>query len=105
MGLKNDSSRDERLAKIIIAPIVSEKSTDIMENRRTASFRVRVDATRREIKDATEKMFEVKVDAVRVLNVHGKPAGRGMITGRRRNWKKAYVRLGEGQDISFGEAG
>ena len=108
---------EERLTRVLIAPLVSEKSTAIAERRirrkgrgaavlHTAVFRVLADANRREIAAAVEKMFEVKVAAVRVLNVGGKRVGGrgGAPGGRRAGWKKAYIRLAEGHDINLGEA-
>ena len=64
-------------------------------------FRVADDATKPEIKAAVELLFKVKVKGVQVSNVKGKEKKTGRIVGRRRNWKKAYVSLAAGQEISF----
>ncbi len=92
----------ERLMKVLLAPIVSEKSTSIAEGNNQVAFRVLADATRPEIKAAVELMFKVKVDAVQVLNVKGKAKRFGRTDGRRRNVRKAYVSLAQGQEINFG---
>jgi large subunit ribosomal protein L23 len=65
-------------------------------------FRVTPDASKPEIKRAVEMMFDVNVEQVRVVNFNGKQKRFGVINGRRNDWKKAYVRLKEGQDIEFG---
>jgi large subunit ribosomal protein L23 len=64
-------------------------------------FRVRRDSTKDEIRRAVELLFEVKVEAVQVVNVHGKTKRFGRTLGRRPDWKKAYVSLAEGSDINF----
>ena len=64
-------------------------------------FRVADDATKPEIKAAVELLFKVKVKSVQVTNVKGKEKKTGRIMGRRRNWKKAYVSLAQGQEINF----
>ena len=93
---------DERLMGILIAPHVSEKSTRIADSSNQVTFRVRTDARKPEIHKAVEKMFNVEVESVSVLNVRGKEKGlRGRRRGRRRNWRKAYVRLKPGHDIDF----
>ena len=91
----------ERLHQIILAPVVSEKSTQAAENGNQAVFKVLANARKPEIKAAVEKMFNVKVRAVQTLNVSGKTRRSGRIEGRRADWKKAYVTLAEGQEIDF----
>ena len=91
----------ERLMNVVLAPVVSEKSTMVADKARQYVFRVADGATKHEIKAAVELMFKTKVDTVTVLNVKGKPRRFGRILGRRRNWKKAYVRLAAGQEINF----
>ena len=91
----------ERLMKVLLAPHVSEKSTIVAEKHNQVGFKVAKDATKREIKQAVELMFDVKVSSVRVLNVKGKRKRTGMIEGRRKDWRKAYVTLAEGHDIDF----
>ena len=91
----------ERLHNIILAPVVSEKSTRVAEKGNQAVFKVLRDARKPEIKAAVEKMFNVKVEAVRTLNVVGKKKRFGRFEGARSDWKKAYVTLAEGQEIDF----
>ena len=102
---RNPTVRNEgRIAAILRAPVISEKSTEAGEKTRTAVFRVLPDATKPEISRAVEKMFEVKVDKVRVVNARGRATRfRGRFAGRRSGWRKAYVRLAEGEDINFAE--
>jgi len=91
----------ERLMKILLRPHVSEKTAMSADSDRQFAFRVLADATKPEIKQAVEYMFEVEVDAVRVLNTKGKTKRFGALTGKRINWKKAYVSLKPGFDIDF----
>ena len=91
----------EQLMNVVLAPVVSEKSTFIADRNRQYVFRVADRATKPEIKAAVELMFKTKVDSVTVSNVKGKPRRFGRVMGRRRNWKKAYVRLAAGQEINF----
>jgi large subunit ribosomal protein L23 len=91
----------DRLYQIILAPIISEKSTRIADENRQVVFSVLPGATKLEIKQAVEMAFDVKVDAVQVTNVHGKVKRVGRVPGSRKNWKKAYVKLKEGHDIDF----
>jgi len=91
----------ERLMQVLLAPQVSEKSTFVGEKNNQYVFRVVADATKPEIKAAVELMFKTKVKAVRVLNVKGKEKRFGRFEGRRRNWKKAYISLAQGQEISL----
>jgi large subunit ribosomal protein L23 len=73
----------------------------VAEKLNTIVFKIATDATKAEVKAAVEKLFEVKVEAVRTLNVAGKTKRTGARMGRRSDWKKAYVTLVEGQDIDF----
>ena len=91
----------DRLMKVLLAPQVSEKSTFVGEKNNQYVFRVAADATKPEIKAAVELMFKIKVDSVTVLNVKGKERRFGKTIGRKRSWKKAYVRLAAGQEINF----
>lgn len=91
----------ERILDVLRAPHVSEKSTLLAEQHNQIVLKVAVDATKREIKKAVEQLFEVEVDSVRTLNVKGKVKRHGLRTGKRANWKKAYVSLKEGQDLDF----
>jgi large subunit ribosomal protein L23 len=94
-------SSKERLMSVLLAPHVSEKSALVAEKANQIVFRVRRDSTKPEIKAAVELMFEVKVDAVRVVNVAGKAKRFGGRPGRRSDFKKAYVSLAAGQTIDF----
>ena len=91
----------DRLHQIIIAPVISEKSTTAAEKANAAVFKVLRDAKKPEIKTAVETLFKVKVESVRTLNVKGKTKGFGRTPGRRSDWKKAYVKLPEGQELDF----
>ncbi len=92
---------EERLYKVILAPVISEKSTMAAETSNQVAFKVLRDADKPEIRAAVEKMFGVKVENVRVLNVKGKTKRTRFGVGRRNDWKKAYVRLAAGQEIDF----
>ncbi|MGD8976687.1 MAG: 50S ribosomal protein L23 [Gammaproteobacteria bacterium] len=91
----------ERLMTVLLGPHVSEKGTVLAEKNNQVIFRVRRDANKEEIRKAVELMFEVKVEGVQVLNQHGKTKRFGRLSGKRADWKKAYVRLAEGQSIDF----
>jgi large subunit ribosomal protein L23 len=91
----------ERLYKVLLGPHISEKATIVADNSQQVVFRVAKDATKQEVKEAVEKLFNVKVDGVNVLNAKGKTkrTARGM--GKRSDVRKAYVRLAEGSEIDF----
>ena len=91
----------ERIYKVLLGPLVSEKATMTAELNNQVVFKVSSDATKPEIKAAVEKLFEVSVDGIRTLNVKGKVKRTGARTGRRNDWKKAYVTLSEGSEIDF----
>jgi large subunit ribosomal protein L23 len=91
----------ERLMKILLSPIVSEKSAMAADRANQFGFKVATDATKPEIAKAVELLFDVKVEHVRTVNVKGKQKRFGSMMGRRNDWKKAYVRLQAGQDIDF----
>ena len=91
----------DQLMTVVLAPVVSEKSTMVADKNRQYVFRVDDRATKPEIKAAIELMFKTKVDSVTVSNVKGKARRFGRSIGRKRSWKKAYVRLAEGQEINF----
>ena len=90
-----------RMYEVIRAPLITEKTTNGSEHSQV-TFKVAADATKPEIRAAVEFLFEVKVDAVRVVNQAGKVKRFGRSLGRRSDWKKAYVRLAEGQKIEMG---
>ena len=94
----------ERLMKVLVAPIVSEKSTMLADKNEQIAFRVLPDATRLEVKAAVELLFKVQVESVQVLNQKGKAKRFGRFQGRRNNVRKAYVSLAPGQEINFAEA-
>lgn len=94
---------NERLLQVLLAPIVTEKATVIAEKNNHVAFRVAPDATKPEIKAAVEMLFKVEVDSVQVLNRKGKEKRFGRFIGRRRNERKAYVVLKEGQELNFAE--
>ncbi|MGF1740731.1 50S ribosomal protein L23 [Vibrio profundum] len=92
---------EERLLKVLRAPLISEKATMAAEKANTVVFKVAIDATKKEIKAAVEKLFEVEVKSVNTLITKGKTKRQGMRQGRRSDVKKAYVILKEGQDLDF----
>ena len=94
----------ERIYKVLLGPIVSEKSAMAGENGNQVVFKVATDASKLEIKTAVQALFDVKVENVRVLNVKGKTRRTRFGIGKRSDWKKAYVRLEQGQDIDFAVA-
>ena len=91
----------ERIMKVLLGPHVTEKAAIIGESSNQYVFQVATDATKPEIKKAVETLFEVSVDAVRVTNVKGKTKRSGASMGRRKDWRKAYVRVKDGQTIDF----
>lgn len=91
----------ERLMKVLLSPIVSEKSAVAADQSRQFTFKVTTDATKPEIAKAVEMLFDVEVEKVQVVNVKGKRKRFGQMMGKRKDWKKALVRLKEGQDIDF----
>ena len=93
----------ERLMQVILAPIVTEKATFVAEKNQQVGFRVVADATKPEIKAAVELLFKVQVESVQVLNRKGKVKRFGRFMGQRRNERKAYVSLKDGQEIDFAE--
>ncbi|MFT5111792.1 MAG: large subunit ribosomal protein L23 [Parasphingorhabdus sp.] len=92
---------EERLMQIILRPHISEKTTNVADKHGQVVFEVLRNATKPEVKAAVEKLFEVVVENVQVLNVRGKVKRIGRTPGKRSNWKKAYVQLAEGHDIDF----
>jgi large subunit ribosomal protein L23 len=84
---------------IIRRPVITEKGQQIKELQRTLVFEVAIDANKREIKQAVETIFGVKVDRVRTVILPGKFRRRGVRGGYRRDWKKAYVRLKSGEKM------
>lgn len=93
--------KQERLMKVLLSPHISEKSSIAAEQANQYVFKVAKDASKPEIKQAVEMMFNVEVGAVQVCNVKGKRKRFGAMQGRRPGWKKAYVTLKSGQEIDF----
>jgi large subunit ribosomal protein L23 len=91
----------EQLMNVLLAPHVTEKTSLAMQNHNQYVFRVRREATKVDIKQAVELMFEVKVQGVQVVNEPGKTRRFGRLTGRTQDWKKAYVSLAQGQTIDY----
>ncbi|MEJ2534456.1 MAG: 50S ribosomal protein L23 [Gammaproteobacteria bacterium] len=91
----------DRLYSILRAPRVTEKTARVGEQGNQYVFHVDPTATKGEIRDAVEHLFEVSVESVRVVNVKGKRKNFRMRPGKRSDWKKAYVRVQEGQVIDL----
>lgn len=92
---------ETRLYNIILGAHVSEKASVIGDEANRVTFKVAKDATRPEVKMAVEKIYGVSVVDVNVINVKGKVKSTARGVSKRPSWKKAYVKLGEGQDIDF----
>ena len=90
---------DAKLYEVSRAPRVSETTARLQEVSNQYAFEVAKDATKADIKAAVEKLFDVKVQAVNVVNVKGKSKSFRQRQGSRGNWRKAYVTLAEGQSI------
>ena len=88
--------------QVLLAPVVSEKSYELIEQRKYA-FRVHPDAHKTQIRQAVEELFEVHVQAVNIVKVQPKPKRRGLIRGQKPGWKKAIVQLREGESIEIFE--
>jgi large subunit ribosomal protein L23 len=97
-------TQKERLYKVLLGPVISEKAAAASELANQVVFKVLITATKAEIKAAIEKLFEVSVVDVKTLRVKGKTKQTRHGLGQRSDWKKAYVRLAEGQDIDFATA-
>lgn len=91
----------EKIMKVLLGPHESEKSVVIADNYRQITFKVDRNATKKEIKQAVEQLFEVKISAVKTVCVNGKTKQFRQMLGKRKDWKKAYVTLKEGYDINF----
>ncbi|MGH9380951.1 MAG: 50S ribosomal protein L23 [Thermoanaerobaculia bacterium] len=93
-----------RQQEVIRRPLLTEKSTELRDERNVVAFEVDRRANKVEIRRAVEAQFKVKVAEVRVARMHGKVRRQGRFVGRRPDWKKAYVRLADGeQKIEFFE--
>ena len=85
--------------QVIRRPIITEKGLGVKETQHTVVFEVSAEATKTQIKEAVQQIFKVKVADVRTANFHGKMRRRGQNVGYRRDWKKAYVKLAEGEKM------
>lgn len=94
---------DERLMKVLLAPVISEKATFVAEKNEQVVFLVMPDATKLEIKAAVELLFKVQVESVQVANRPGKVKRSGRYNGRRNHTRRAFVCLKPGQEINFTE--
>jgi large subunit ribosomal protein L23 len=94
-------SHQEKLLQVLLGPHVSEKSSAASEAGGQVVFKVRLDATKHDVRRAVEFLFEVKVANVTIARMPGKAKRFGTHLGKRSSWKKAYVRLAPGQDIDF----
>ncbi|MAC33351.1 MAG: 50S ribosomal protein L23 [Haliea sp.] len=94
----------ERIFQVLVAPHVSEKAALLADTRNQYVFKVAPNATKLEIKKSVEQLFKVKVEAVQTLKVKGKTKRNRFGLTTKPTWKKAYVRLAQGQDIDFAAA-
>jgi large subunit ribosomal protein L23 len=85
--------------QVIRRPIITEKGLGVKETQQTVVFEVAASATKTEIKEAVQQIFKVKVSDVRTANFLGKMRRRGQAEGYRRDWKKAYVKLADGEKM------
>jgi large subunit ribosomal protein L23 len=88
-----------KLTDVIRRPLVTEKTTILREDGRTIVFQVATGANKIEIKQAIEKLLGSRVESIRTAMAHGKVKRQGRFSGRRSDWKKAYVRLRQGEKI------
>ena len=91
----------ERVFQILMGPHVSEKAAILADTNNQYVFRVAIDATKAEIKQSVEQLFKVSVDDVKTLRVKGKSKRNRFGMTTKPTWKKAYVRLAQGQEIDF----
>ena len=82
---------------VIVRPVITEKGLTLKEDDQTLCFEVKNGASKKQIQEAIERIFKVKVQQVRTMNVPGKMRRRGRYTGYRQDWKKAYVTLWGGK--------
>ena len=88
-----------KLTDVLRRPLVTEKTTILREDGRTIVFQVAADANKVEIRQAIEKLLGSKVESIRTAIAHGKIKRQGRFSGRRPDWKKAYVRLKDGEKM------
>ncbi|HEY7533824.1 MAG TPA: 50S ribosomal protein L23 [Nitrospiraceae bacterium] len=92
------------LRKVLVQPLLTEKVTAMREQNNTVGFLVHPDANRIQIRQAVETLLKVKVERVNVLNVRGKIKRLGRFSGKRSDWKKAFVTLKEGEKLELYES-
>jgi large subunit ribosomal protein L23 len=97
----SNAAHREKLLQVLIGPHVSEKATALADGSNQVVFKVRSDATKGDIRQAVEMLFEVKVAHVSTMRMPSKTKRFGTSSGKRAGWKKAYVRLAPGSDINF----
>ncbi len=78
---------------VIISPMITEKSTDMKDTQHSLCFKVHRNSNKILVKEAVEKLFNTRVESVRLMNYYGKEKRYGRFSGRRSQWKKAYVKL------------
>ena len=93
--------RHDQIRTILIEPHVSEKTTLLNQENGQIAFKVRSDSNKKQIKRAVEEMFNVKVSSVKTVSVKGKKKRMGTRSGKTKDWKKAYIKLAEGQNLDF----
>jgi len=96
--------KQQQLIRVIQAPVISEKSTILVEQQKRYVFKVKKTANKKNIRQAVEVMFNVQVESINILNVKGKIKRFGRFIGSRSDWKKAYVKLKPGFDIDLSVA-
>ena len=101
--MNNVKHSEERLLKVLLAPVISEKATFVAEKNEQVVFLVTPDANKLEIKAAVEMLFKVQVESVQVANREGKKKRSGRFNGRRNHTRRAFVCLKPGQEINFTE--
>ena len=101
--MNNVKHSEERLLKVLLAPVISEKATFVAEKNEQVVFLVTPDANKLEIKAAVEMLFKVEVESVQVANRAGKKKRAGRFMGRRNHTRRAFVSLKPGQEINFTE--
>jgi large subunit ribosomal protein L23 len=92
------------LHHVLVQPLLTEKVTAMRESNNTVGFLVHPDANRLQIKQAVEALLKVKVERVNVLNVQGKVKRLGRFSGKRSDWKKAFVKLKQGEKLELYES-
>ena len=98
---KGSTLSKDQLFQVLLAPVVTEKSTQVVGDGGYAVFYVALSATRQDVKSAVELAFETEFESVKILNMKGKTKRFGRSIGKRNDRKKAYIRLKEGTDIDF----